>query len=170
MPILKGPVIVIKDADLSMASQYDSVNIKKTNGVVSLLRNTFVGHGGTFEWDINGNPASVELKKYTFNITRSEFKAEGAALTYAAVLEQPIEGIFEYKAKKRNTTADTGFPRFASFTNDAKIKNLGPDLGYRGGFSLAGAKIMSAALDGSFSYLSAKIGEVKEIQSLFAQL
>ncbi len=165
MPILKGPVIVIKDADISLASQYDSVTIQKTSGVVSLLRNVFVGKGGKFDWTVNGNEASAELKKYTFNITRSEFKAEGASITYPAVLEAPIEGIFEYKAKKRNTTADTGFPRFASFTNDAKIKNLGPDLGYRGGFSLAGAKIMSAALDGSFSYLSAKIGEVKKFKA-----
>ncbi|MBK0404475.1 hypothetical protein I5M27_15860 [Adhaeribacter sp. BT258] len=165
VPIIKGPAIVIKDADIYMVSQFDSVTIYKTSGVASLLSNKFVGKGGHFDWDINGNPASVELKKYNFDVTKSEFKAEGATLTYNAILEEPIEGVFEYKAKRRVINVDYGYPRFASFTNNAKLKNLGENLAYRGGFSLQGAKIMSAALDNSFSYLVAKYNGERKFKS-----
>jgi hypothetical protein len=124
-----------------------------------------VGKGGIFAWNVNGNEASVELKKYNFDITRAEFKAEGATIKYDAVLAEPVEGVFEYRSKKRNTTADTGFPRFASFTNDAKIKNLGENIGYRGGFTLVGSKIMSAALDNSFSFISVKLNGERKFKS-----
>ncbi|HSI90058.1 MAG TPA: hypothetical protein VK927_03030, partial [Adhaeribacter sp.] len=165
MPVIKGPAVVVKDADLLLVSQYDSVTIQKTNGVVSMSKNVFVGRGGKFDWVVNGNEASVALKKYTFNINRSEFVAEGAELSFPAVLEEPIEGVFEYKSRKRNTTADTGFPRFASFTNNARLKNLGENIVYRGGFSLAGAKIMSAALDNSFSTILVKHNGEKKFRT-----
>ncbi|WP_375435336.1 hypothetical protein [uncultured Hymenobacter sp.] len=151
-PPTRGPVLVLKDADLTIAANGDSVAIRKTSGAVVPLTNQFVGYGGQYAWQVNGNPATADLTSYNFDITHSEFTAEPVSLTYPAVLETPIKGALSYKSvKKKPGTTDTGYPRFISLTNDARVKNIGDNIRYYGGFSLAGNRALSASLDGSLS-------------------
>jgi len=151
-PPTRGPVILLKDADLFLASPSDSVYIRKTSGAVVGTTNRFVGYGGEFAWQVNGNPASVALASYDFDLTKSEFVANPVTLTYAAVLETPIKGWFAYKSVQRKPGAkDTAYPRFISNTNDARVKNIGDNIRYFGGFSLTGNRALSASLDGALS-------------------
>ena len=151
-PPTKGPVLVLKDADLIISANADSVTIRKTSGAVVPLTGRFVGYGGQYDWQVNGSPASAELTTYDFELSRAEFTAEPVTLTYAAVLEAPVKGALSYKSmKKKAGSADTGYPRFISLTNNARVKNIGENIRYYGGFSLAGARTLSASLDGSLS-------------------
>ncbi|UOQ66777.1 hypothetical protein [Hymenobacter volaticus] len=151
-PPTRGPVLVLKDADLIISANGDSVTIRKTSGAVVPLTNTFVGYGGQYAWQVNNNPVSADLNSYDFDITHAEFKAEPVSLAYPAVLEAPIKGALSYKSvKKKPGSTDTGFPRFISLTNDARVKNIGNNIRYYGGFSLAGNRALSASLDGSLS-------------------
>ncbi|WP_155832803.1 hypothetical protein [Hymenobacter swuensis] len=151
-PPTRGPVILLKDADLFLASPSDSVYIRKTSGAVVGTTNRFVGYGGEFAWQVNGNPASVALASYDFDLAKSEFVANPVTLTYAAVLETPIKGWFAYKSVQRKPGAkDMAYPRFISNTNDARVKNIGDNIRYFGGFSLTGNRALSASLDGALS-------------------
>ncbi|UYZ61765.1 hypothetical protein [Hymenobacter weizhouensis] len=151
-PPTRGPVLLIKDADLFMASPADSVYIRKTSGAVVPAHSRFVGYGGEFAWQVKGNPASAQLTTYDFDISKAEFTAQPVTLTYAAVLETPIKGALSYKSvKKKPGATDSGYPRFISLTNDARVKNIGDNIRYYGGFSLAGGRTLSASLDGSLS-------------------
>ncbi|RPD46432.1 hypothetical protein DNI29_15670 [Hymenobacter sediminis] len=151
-PSTKGPVLVLKDADLFLASSGDSVYIRKTSGAVVPTRNQFVGYGGQFAWQVGTNPATVDLTTYNFDITRPEFTAQPVTLSYPAVLEQPVQGWLAYRSVKRKTpTTDTGYPRFISNTNDARVKNIGENIRYFGGFSLSGNRALSSSLDGALS-------------------
>ncbi|UOQ75808.1 hypothetical protein MUN84_14285 [Hymenobacter sp. 5516J-16] len=151
-PSTRGPVLLIKDADLFLASSGDSVLIRKTNGAVVPTRNRFVGYGGQYAWQVNANPVTADLTTYDFDITRPEFTAQPVTLTYPAVLEQPVQGWLAYRSVKRKTpTTDTGYPRFVSNTNDARVKNIGQNIRYFGGFSLSGSRALSASLDGALS-------------------
>ncbi|WP_400192360.1 hypothetical protein [Hymenobacter sp. B81] len=156
-PSTKGPVMIIKDADLLLATGYDSVVIKKTSGTLVTGTNRFVGQGGTFDWTINNNPVSAALTNYDFDVSKAEFKAEPVTLTYAAVLEAPIRGALAYKSVQKKGGGDTGYPRFVSLTNDARVKNIGDNLKYNGGFSLTGARMFSSALDGSLSRITVEL-------------
>ncbi|MDF7814648.1 hypothetical protein [Hymenobacter sp. YC55] len=151
-PPTRGPVLVLKDADLIISANGDSVTIRKTSGAVVPLTNQFVGYGGQYVWQVNNNPATADLNSYDFDITHAEFKAEPVSLTYPAVLETPIKGALSYKSiKKKPGSTDTGYPRFISLTNDARVKNIGNNIRYYGGFSLSGGRALSASLDGSLS-------------------
>ncbi|GAB2949348.1 hypothetical protein GCM10027048_13020 [Hymenobacter coalescens] len=153
-PSTRGPVIVVKDADIVLATAYDSVVIQKTSGTLVTGTNKFVGQGGTFGWQINNNPLTAELGAYDFDVNRPEFKAEPVTLTYPAVLEAPVKGALAYKAVQKKGGGDTGYPRFVSLTNDARVKNIGDNITYQGGFSLNGSKMYSATLDGSLSRIT----------------
>ncbi|WP_324673123.1 hypothetical protein [Hymenobacter sp. GOD-10R] len=151
-PPTRGPVLIIKDADLYMAGAGDSIVLRKTSGIVVPSSHRFVGQGGQYAWTVNGNPATADLTSYDFDLNKPEFTAQPVTLTYSSVLEAPIQGALSYKAvKKKAGTTDTGYPRFISLTNDARVKNIGQNIRYFGGFSMAGGRMLSAALDESLS-------------------
>ncbi|KAA9331603.1 hypothetical protein F0P96_15330 [Hymenobacter busanensis] len=153
-PPTQGPVLVLKDVDLVLATGYDSVVIKKTSGSMLPGTNRFVGTGGEFSWTLNNNPLTAKLTNYDFDVTKPEFKAEPVTLEYPAVLEAPIRGALAYKSVQKKNGTDTGYPRFVSLTNDARVKNIGDNITYNGGFSLNGARMYSSALDGSLSRIT----------------
>ncbi|MDO7848292.1 hypothetical protein Q5H92_18135 [Hymenobacter sp. M29] len=157
-PPARGAVLVIKDADLFMASAGDSVFIKKVSGTAVPNSNRFIGSGGQFVWSIKSNLVTADLAGFDFDMSKPEFTAQPVTLTYPAVLEAPVKGALSYKAVRRKPGApDNGYPRFISLTNDARIKSLGDNIQYRGGLSMAGGRVLSAALDGSLSNLTVSL-------------
>jgi hypothetical protein len=157
-PPARGAVIVVKDADLFMSTAGDSVVLKKVSGTVAPSSSRFIATGGQMAWTIKNNPVTADLAGFDFDFTKPEFTAQPVTLTYAAVLEAPVKGALSYKSVRRKPGApDTGYPRFISLTNDAVIKNLGDNIKYRGGLSMAGGKVLSAALDGSLSNITVSL-------------
>jgi hypothetical protein len=153
-PPTRGAVIVVKDADLFMATGGDSVFVKKVSGTAVPGTNRFVATSGQLVWSIKTNLVTAELAGFDFDMTKPEFTAQPVTLSYPAVLEAPVKGALSYKSVRRRPGApDTGYPRFISLTNDARIKNLGDNIQYRGGISMAGGRVLSAALDGSLANL-----------------
>lgn len=156
-PAVGGPVIELKDADLVMGTSGDSIVMKKVSGTVAVLGNHFVATGGQVAWTIKNNPVTAELGPFDFDLGKPEFTAQPVTLTYSYLLEAPIKGALSYKSVRRKpANGDTGYPRFISLTNDASIKNLGTGITYKGGLSMAGARLMSAALDGSLATITVK--------------
>ncbi|WP_426058857.1 hypothetical protein [Hymenobacter sp. B1770] len=153
-PPTRGAVLVVKDADLFLASAGDSVMLKKVSGTAVPNTNRFVATGGQFSWLIKANPVTAEMEGFDFDMAKPEFTAQTVTVAYPAVLEAPVKGALSYKNVRRKAgNTETGYPRFISLTNNARIKNLGENLQYRGGISMAGSKVLSAALDGSPSNL-----------------
>jgi hypothetical protein len=157
-PPARGAVIVVKDADLFMSTAGDSVMLKKVSGTIVPNTSRFIANGGQLAWTVKNNPVTADLAGFDFDFTKPEFTAQPVTLTYAAVLEAPVKGALSYKSVRRKPGApDTGYPRFISLTNDAVIKNLGDNIKYRGGLSMAGGKVLSAALDGSLSKITVSL-------------
>ena len=157
-PPVRGPVLRIENADVFMATGGDSVFIKKMSGAAVFSSHRFVATGGQFTWSIRTNLATADLGPFDFDLNKPEFTAQPVTLTYPFLLEAPVKGALSYKSVRRKPgQADTGYPRFISLTNDARIKNLGQNIQYRGGLSIAGFKVLSAALDGSLSNLTVSL-------------
>ena len=157
-PPVRGPVLKVENADMFMATGGDSVFIKKVSGAAVFNSHRFVATGGQFTWSIRANLVTADLGPFDFDMTKPEFTAEPVTLTYPYLLEAPVKGALSYKSVRRKPgQADTGYPRFISLTNDARIKNLGQNIQYRGGLSMAGFKVLSAALDGSLSNLTVSL-------------
>ena len=154
-PAVSGPVIELKDADLVVGTAGDSMVVHKVSGTVAPLSNRFLAAGGQMAWTIKNNPVTAELGPFDFDLSKPEFTAQPVTLTYPYLLEAPIKGALSYKAVRRKpASGDTGYPRFISLTNDARLKNLGTGIQYKGGLSMAGARLLSAALDGSLATIS----------------
>ncbi len=165
-PPTRGAVLVVKDADLFMATTGDSVFLRKVSGTAVPGTNRFVATGGQFAWTIKNNPVTAELGGFDFDLTKPEFTAQPVTLTYAALLEAPVKGALSYHSVRRKPgAADNGYPRFISLTNDARLKNLGGNITYRGGVSLAGARLLSAALDGSLATLLVSEGGQRKFRA-----
>lgn len=148
-PALLGPVLKLQGIDLFFVSNGDSLQISQTAGQVQLTKGLFAGDQGLFKWQQPNGEATAAFKAFSFDISKAAFKAENVTLTYPAVLEAPVEGIFEYRSVRNKPNGESGYPKFVSYTNNARIKNIGENIQYLGGFTMAGSKVSTAALDGS---------------------
>ncbi|GAA4365084.1 hypothetical protein GCM10023185_35110 [Hymenobacter saemangeumensis] len=157
-PPIRGAVMVLKDTDLFMSTVGDSVFLRKVSGTIVPNSNRFVATSAQLSWNIKNEPVLAEMTGFDFDMTKPEFTAQPVTLTYAALLEAPVKGALSYKSTRRKPgAADNGYPRFISLTNDARIKTLGENIKYRGGLSLAGSRMLSAALDGSLSNITVSL-------------
>lgn len=151
-PKVTGPVLKLEKVTFTFVTPWDSTAIAQTSGQLMLAGNMFVGAGGKFAWQADGETAVAELRKYSFNTSFAGFKAPDATVAYPAVLTAPVDGALEWISSKRKTSVYP-YPKFFSFTNDAKFKPLGDNIAYQGGFSLVGNTVGSKPLDGSLSEL-----------------
>ena len=154
LPPVEGPVIRFDKATLNIVTPYDSVFIHETSGDFLIASRQFVGKEGVFDWSMTGlSPDSVFVRftDYSFRVNQPYLKSEAARLTYKGKIAEPVEGAFEYRSIRHDSTNDTSFPRFTSYYADVKIKDLAEDLYYEGGFSLKGSKIYSTSILGGFS-------------------
>ena len=145
-PIL-GPSIIFERLNLEITTSFDTSVIKNSKGALLIMEQLFVGEKGTFDWSSVGlapDSVFVELKGFEFDVTQTHFSAKGVSLTYIPMLEDPIAGIFEYKPQQAKDPNKLSYPRFKSLSNKVNVKHLGgPEFYYKGGFSLAGNKILS---------------------------
>ncbi|WP_299826143.1 hypothetical protein [uncultured Pontibacter sp.] len=163
-PKVSGPVLKLENVNLTFVTPWDSTGINKTHGQLMLATNTFVGEGGTFDWQADGAPASAEIRKYSFNTSFAGFKAPDVTVSYPSVLATPVDGAMEWISGKRKTS-QYPYPKFFSFTNDAKLKTLGDNITYTGGFSMIGDLIGSKPLDNSLSEIVVSNGGERKFRS-----
>lgn len=157
LPSAVGLITDLRNVDLVMVTQSDSVVISNTTGGVVWLTGKFLGKGGKMTWENVGLPQiTAELKKYSFDIMNPRFSAEEVTLTYTDRLTAPIEGIFEFRGGKRPAGVMNSYPRFKSYEANAVVKNIEQYVDYTGGFSLMGNQILSSSLADKFSTITVK--------------
>ncbi|MDJ1468032.1 hypothetical protein [Xanthocytophaga flava] len=163
LPQVSGPVLVLTKADFTFISPHDSAALIGTSGSVMLQNGTFVGKGGKFDWSTAGKPEIyVELKDFSFNVKKSQLSADNVTLHYPEKIETPVPGVFQFASKKHSSPATAEYPKFTSLYSNIVIKDIGPNLVYKGGFSLAGRKMSSKSLYGKMCSLSyVKDGQTK---------
>jgi hypothetical protein len=161
-PTLEGAVIKFPKATLTFSTSYDSVSLKNTKGAISLLDNTFVGEGGTFDWtpaQLHPDSVYCNFTSYFFNANKPELKADLVKLTYIGRTPGAIPGSFEFKSQPRKDSVASTYPRFKSYESNLNILGIGDkNVKYTGGFSLIGNKITSE----SFNQEPAKIEVSRE--------
>lgn len=158
-PVVSGAVVELKDAELVMSTPGDSLVLHKVNGVLSPRTGRVVASSAQLAWTIQGQPVAAELGAFDFESSKPEFTAQPVTLTYPARLLAPAKGALSYKSIRRKPGApESPYPRFISLTNDVVLRELGSGLSYRGGLSMAGRRLASAALDGSPARLTLSQG------------
>jgi len=168
LPEVKGPVIRFESVDLNFVTPYDSVFLTQSAGDFLLESGQFVGKGGKFDWlmaGLSSDSVFVKFTDYAFDTRKPFMKAESAKLTYKGKILDPVDGVFQYKSVRHDSTTDSTYPRFESYYSNIKLNDLGKDLIYRGGFSLRGSKVFSSSILGGNSLVEVHSGPTKQLRA-----
>ncbi len=168
-PELTGPLLRFDRVTLNFSTPYDSTFLTGTQGIFSLLDQTFVGEGGRFDWSATGlSPDSVyfDFTQYHFNASKPLVKAEQGKLTYRGKILGSVDGIFEFKSVPHKTRETAVYPRFMSFNSNIDILGLGDDnMRYTGGFALNGRRVYSSSVNGDPARLSVRGEAVRKFEA-----
>ncbi len=160
LPSIAGPVILFEQVSLKFETGFDSTNLRKTNGTYMIANGTFVGEGGVMDWGNAGLKRSevyAELKKYSFRVKYSEIQADNVLLYNKGRLETTVLGAFEWKSRRKTTFEDAVFPRFKSYYNESRFKDIKDEgIFYQGGFSMEGRKVNSSSVFGGQGIIKLK--------------
>jgi hypothetical protein len=149
------PKVVFPQMNLFCASRNDTSEIFGTKGVYYPTLKYFYGDGGTVNWQRAGfDPATVNAKfsHYKIDVTGSDYKADSVSFTHKTYFQAPLLGSYMDKLIV-NTGENISYPRFTSYTTSLDIKNIVPDIDYRGGFSIVGNRIVGSGNKDSDAHL-----------------
>ena len=157
MPQIQGPVILFEEVSLKFETGFDSTSLRKTGGTYMIANGTFVGEKGVMDWGGAGLKRSdvyVELKKYSFRVKYAELQADNALLYYKNRLETTVLGAFEWKSRRRTSFDEVSYPRFKSYYNESRFKDIKDEgIYYKGGFSLEGKRVNSSSVYGGKGFI-----------------
>ncbi len=154
-PTVEGPVIRFNRVSLNFVTASDSVWLRNTKGVFSLIDNLFVGEEGKFDWTPAGLGADsvyCNFTGYNFRVNKPELKADLVKFNYTGKTPGMIYGQFEFRSQPRKASVKSTWPHFTSYENNLDIRGFGNErLIYRGGFSLHGRKIKSTNVNNDYA-------------------
>lgn len=160
LPQIQGPVITFEQISLKFESGFDSTSIRKTNGTYMITNGVFVGDGGVVDWGTAGlkrTEVYAELKKYSFRVKYAEFRADNVMFFYKNRLETTVLGAFEWKSKRKTSFDEAVYPRFKSYYNESRFKDIKDEgIYYKGGFSMEGRKVNSSSVFGGKGIIKLK--------------
>ncbi|MCK5702458.1 MAG: hypothetical protein KAI29_14940, partial [Cyclobacteriaceae bacterium] len=169
LPEKEGAIISFSQADLIIATKYDSTTLAGTKGSFLLDKYLFVGEGGKFDWTAAGKDPDeiyVNLDKYSFNTRNPYLEASNVKLSYSEKINKVANGYFEFKSVRHDSVGDAKYPKFISYENDIRIESLEDDhLTFIGGIALEGSKLIGASVYGRDSKLEYSDEEGKKFKT-----
>ncbi len=148
-PVIDGPVIELKDIQLLMVTPFDSLSVRKVDGTHILKNSTFAGENGIMDWPAENERmrgAEITLGQFSSDVERSYFWSPNAKLSFPALLNKEVEGVFKYRSVRRPPRALSKYPIFTSNNNDAKLTFAGGKVVYTGGVEIRGNELFGTSI------------------------
>ena len=121
--------------------------IRETSGAYYPTKQEFFGNGGKVDWTRAGWDAGVvraELARFRIDVTGSDFEADSVTFYNSTYFQAPLTGKYTDKLLANMGPENASYPRFVSYTTSLEIKNIVPDVNYRGGFSMIGNRMVGS--------------------------
>lgn len=141
------PKIVFPALNLICSSKGDSSVIFETKGFLYPTQQKFYGQGGKVNWVRAGWDATIihaNLNQYVIDVTSSEFHADSVEFFNSTYFKSALHGSYYDKILANVSEETATYPRFVSSQSKIEIKNIVPDVDYRGGFSMVGNKMIGS--------------------------
>jgi len=134
------------DFNLTCYSKSDSFTIFQTKGIFYPVEKKFVGQNGMVTWErvgLSSDSVYALIQNYEVNMQIGELKAENVSLankTY--LLEKTVLGSFEDKLMGASALLNPTYPKFYSYDDNIEVKNIMPNINYKGCFNMEGIKFV----------------------------
>ncbi len=136
--------IVPEKTSIMCKTQRDSILMRDATGRYHPQSAIWHGTAGRVTWQRAGyDPDSVYVtfRDYRIDFTHSGYQLDSVLFINKAYFKKPIRGRFVDKVSHISTPSRATYPRFNSYVNRFRIKNLYPGVDYEGGFSMQGAVV-----------------------------
>ena len=150
----KGPYIYFsKNSDIICMSDGSKLTVLNTNGKYFPFLNKWEGFSGQMNWmqkGISSDSIYVDLREYNIDTRSTIVKADSVSLINR-YFNKPLIGVFTDKITSGRQTDN--YPSFVSYAKDIVIKDIYPEVDYKGGYKLQGSDFIA---DGG-KYADAKL-------------
>jgi hypothetical protein len=141
------PKIIFPAMNLVCLSRDDSSVIYNTKGVLYPTKQLFYGEGGKVDWTNAGwdaNVVNADLGSFVIDVSGSEFSADSVTFRNSVYFKKTLTGKYSNKILANVNAETASYPKFESYESGLEIKNIVPDIDYRGGFSMMGSKMIGS--------------------------
>lgn len=135
----------VGNCNLICYSKRDSIYIYNTKGTLYPSTSLWEGKNGEVTWERAGYERSVItsfLKNYQIDVSKSSYEADSVTFKNMIYFDKPLLGKIEDNVTYIKNPETATFPRFDSYIKEFSIKDLYPNINYKGGFSMQGAKFI----------------------------
>lgn len=139
--------VFFNNINLVCISDADSLCIENTSGTLFPLEKKWVGQKGKVTWLRSGYPDDeifAELNNVRIDLTRNRYEADSVLFTNKDYFTQPALGKLYDQQIKIHDVEKIQVPRFESYEQWYKIKNLFDDIDYEGGFTMVGSNLIGS--------------------------
>lgn len=165
------PKLIIRSTTLTCFSRNIYTRINNTQGVCYPLDKIWKGEGGTVTWsrvNLDSNKVYAELPKYKINLGAADFVVDSVQFYHKDYFAAPIPGRLTEKLTVNKGPDDDDYPKFDSYKSDYAIKNIFPDVNYRGGFAMTGNRFRGSGTNNDDAEIKIYKGGKLTVQALAA--
>jgi len=139
------PVIIFKsNFNLSCSADGGSYTIEGTKGKYFFVSNEWEGNGGVINWEIHAlakDSVYATIANYKIDTRKSLLLADSAVFYNKYIFQLPIVGqIINKVASSRQVK---NFPKFTSYSKNVELKEIFPNVDYKGGYKMQGKEFIA---------------------------
>ena len=139
------PIILFNSSfNLSCSSGGASYTIEGTKGKYYFVSNEWEGNGGKINWESHGlakDSVYATIANYKIDTRKSQLLADSAVFYNKLDFSFPIVGKLINKLVAARQ-ADK-FPRFTSYSKNVELKEIFPNVDYKGGYKMQGKEFIA---------------------------
>ncbi len=143
-----NPIFKIKMVNLIGTSGKDSSCVWGTSGLYYPLKQRWEGTGGTINWarfGIDTLAVYARLEVYKIDLTNNLWRADSVTFYDKRRFDYSLLGRIRDNFGYTDAKDSYGYPAFSSYRTDITIKDVYPNVDYRGGYALQGLKVIGSA-------------------------
>jgi hypothetical protein len=140
-------IIEVDNADLTGYAKSDSIVILDTRGYADTKEQKWTGTKGKITWERSGyapDKVYASFKKYNIDLNKSYFQIDTVTFYNSFYFDKPLKGSLKHKIMIIHDPSKSTYPKFNSFEQRYKIKQIHRNIDYEGGFSQYGAKFLGS--------------------------
>ena len=142
--VIEPVVIFNTNFNLNCSTESDSYSIFNTKGKYYLLSNEWEGINGEVNWsnhNLHIDSVYSLLSKYKIDTRKSILICDSVSFFNKSLFSLPIIG--ELIHKLASSRQSKNFPKFTSYSKNVELKDIFPDVDYRGGFIMKGKEFIA---------------------------